>query len=125
VGSGVNVVYRLAAVAGLWVTAAGAPRQGTAAPTSAERAVFRHSLVVVGKSGALHWHRLRGATGYEILSSRDGRRYRLEDLVTGDSYRPESASAGPIWFRVVALRSTKALADTTLPVRLDPHARGG
>ncbi len=120
-----NAAYRLAAVAALWVTAAGAPGQGPAAPTTAERAAFRRSLTVVGTSSVLHWHRLRGATGYEILTSRDGRRYRLEDLVTGDSYRPKPTSAGRIWFRVVALRSTKALADTTLPVRLDPHARGG
>ena len=120
-----NGVYRLAAVAALWGTAAGAPRQGPMAPTTAERAAFRRSLVVGGTPGVLHWHRLRGATGYEILISRDGRRYQLEDLVTGDSYRPRPTPAGRVWLRVVALRSTKALADTTLPVRLDPHARGG
>ncbi|HKI95669.1 MAG TPA: hypothetical protein VJ992_10295 [Gemmatimonadales bacterium] len=119
-----NAARGLAAVAAVWVTA-GAPHQGVA-PTPAERAAFRRSLVAVTDAGPLRWHPLRGATGYEILTSRDGRRYRLEDLVTGHTYRPKrTPREGSIWYRVVAMRATKTLADTTDPIRLDPHRRGG
>lgn len=93
------------------------PDQHPASPTAAERVTFRASLVVVRDSSVLRWRPLRGATGYEVLSSSDGRRYGLEDLVTSNVYhlKPRSRT-GRIWFRVVAVRSAKVLLDTTAAV---------